>query len=585
MNIVLSTLNARFSHSSLSLASLAASCRNQGQITIREYTINQAHPEILADLFLLQPDIVCFSCYIWNIEETLHLCHDLKKVSPGLLIILGGPEVSFNAAAIMKRRPEIDYVVKGEGEAVLNHIISRLTGADESAEVQGLCRRNGSHVYESDQLALVDDFVELPRPAYEQLASLKDRIIYYESSRGCPFNCTYCLSSTVPGVRYLPLARVEEDLKYLLGIGARQIKFVDRTFNADGRRAIHIMEFLLKQDSSSKFHFEIRSELLSDNFIEFLKSVPPERFYFEIGIQSTCQQALQAVNRPASWDKIRTRITRLRSETAVHLHLDLIAGLPWEDLNRFKESFNQVIGLAPHVLQLGFLKLLKGSPLAIDAAFHGYTFQEHPPYQILKNNYLSYHELVLLQDMEEMVERYYNSKAFNHTIGCLITDWYKGDAFSLFHDLAHFWREKGCYLKGHKRDEEYSLLFEFVNLSNPTNVQTVKEYLKFDYLQNQGPRHMPSVLQDGDGASSNQLAYNLVKNEELVMKYIPHLKKASIGDRRRRIHLEVFSVSPLAGSAAPCAHAVLFVYPPGSPRAKDCFLVNKMLLEATGGLG
>ncbi|MEQ8174456.1 MAG: B12-binding domain-containing radical SAM protein [Syntrophomonadaceae bacterium] len=584
MNIVFSTLNARFSHSSLSLASLAASCRGLGAITIHEYTINQAHPEILADLFLLHPDIICFSCYIWNIEKTLALCYDLKIVSPDLRIILGGPEVSFETKTIMKHHPEIDFIVKGEGEAVLNYIISRLTDTDEFSQVEGLCWRDGDNIYTSENLALVKNFSELPRPAYEQLASLKDRIIYYESSRGCPFNCTYCLSSTVPGVRFLPLARVQEDLKYLLSIGARQIKFVDRTFNADERRAIHIMEFILGQDSSSKFHFEIRAELLSDSFINFLKSVPPGRFYFEIGIQSTCPEALQAVNRPASWDKSRSIITQLRLETAVHLHLDLIAGLPREDLNRFKESFNQVLGLAPHVLQLGFLKLLKGSPLAIDADRHGYAFQEQPPYQILKNNYLSYQELVLLQDIEEVLERYYNSQVFYHTIGYLIENWYRGDAFRLFQDIAHFWREKDCYLKGHKRDEEYSLLYEFANLINPPNIQTVKEYLKFDYLQNQGPRHMPSVLQDGDAASSNELAYNLVKNEELVMKFIPHLKKASIGDRRRRIHLEIFSVSPLTGAAAPCAHAVLFVYPPGSPRAKDCFLVNTMLLEATGGL-
>jgi len=349
MNIVFSTLNARFSHSSLSLASLASSCRERGAITIREYTINQAHSEILADLFLLGPDVIGFSCYVWNIEETLRLCKDLKKVSPSLLIILGGPEVSFNAAEIMKRHSEIDFIVKGEGEAVLNHILGALGSREGFAGVPGLCWRQEKGVCESENLALVKDFGRLPLPAYEQLASLQERIIYYESSRGCPFNCAYCLSSTVPGVRFLPLARVKEDLAYLLKFGARQIKFVDRTFNADEQRAIQIMDFLLKQDAAGKFHFEIRAELLSDYFIKFLASVPPERFYFEIGIQSTCHEALQAVNRPASWDKTRKRIVQLKNETAVHLHLDLIAGLPWEDLNRFKKSFNQVISLAPDV--------------------------------------------------------------------------------------------------------------------------------------------------------------------------------------------------------------------------------------------
>jgi radical SAM superfamily enzyme YgiQ (UPF0313 family) len=579
MNIVFCTLNARFSHSSLSLASLAASCRSRGSITIREYTINQAHSEILADLFLLQPDIICFSCYIWNIEATLRLCHDLKEVSPGLRVILGGPEVSFDAAAVMKRHSEIDFIVKGEGEAVLDHILSSFDSVDGLIGTEGLCWRDGSRVYESEDLALVDDFSELPRPAYELLASLKDRIIYYESSRGCPFNCTYCLSSTVPGVRFLPLARVQEDLKYLLGIGARQIKFTDRTFNADEQRAMQIMDFLLQQNSPGKFHFEIRAELLSDSFIKFLASVPPERFYFEIGIQSTCPQALQAVNRPASWAKTRKRISQLRSDTSLHLHLDLIAGLPWEDLNRFKESFNQVIGLSPDVLQLGFLKLLKGSPLGIDASLHGYVFQEHPPYQILKNKYLGYHELVLLQDIEEMVERYYNSQAFNHTLAYLIENWYQGDAFKLFQDLAHFWREKSCYLKGHKRDEEYSLLYEFASQNRLPIALAVKEYLKFDYLLHQGPRHLPAILQNGDCASPSELAYTLVKNEELVLKYIPHLKKASIGDRRRRIHLEMFSVSPLSTTVNPSPHAILFVYPPGSPRAKEYFMVNKTLLQ------
>lgn len=578
MNIVFSTLNARFSHSSLSLASLASSCRERGAITIREYTINQAHFEILADLFLLKPDVIGFSCYIWNIEETLRLCQDLKKVTPRLRIILGGPEVSFNAAAIMKRHPEIDFIVKGEGEAVLNHILSVLDSRDGFTGVPGLCWREGSGVYESEDLALVEDLGEIPLPAYEQLASLQDRIIYYESSRGCPFNCTYCLSSTVPGVRFLPLARVKEDLACLLKIGARQIKFVDRTFNADEQRAIEIMDFLLKQDGASKFHFEIRAELLSDYFIKFLASVPPDRFYFEIGIQSTCLKALQAVNRPASWDKTRKRIIQLKNETAVHLHLDLIAGLPWEDLGRFKDSFNQVVNLAPDVVQLGFLKLLKGSPLGIDADLHGYVFQEHPPYQILKNNYLGYYELVLLQDVEEMVERYYNSKAFAYTMGYLIGNTYQGDAFRFFQELAHFWREKSCYLKGHKREEEYLLLYEFAVQNRVPNTLAIKEYLRFDYLLHQGPRHLPVVLQNGDYPYSNELAYAFVKNEQLVLKYLPQLIKAGVGDRRRRIHLETFSLSPLMDAANPSPHAVLFIYPPGSPRAREYFLINKTLL-------
>lgn len=581
MNIVFCTLNARFSHSSLSLASLASSCRNRGAVSVREYTINQPYSEILADLYLLKPDIICFSCYIWNIEEILHLSHDLKIASPTLCVILGGPEVSYEATAIMTRHPEIDFIIKGEGEAVLDYILGMLDKPAELALLEGLCWRDGANIYESKELALVEDIGQLPLPAYDLLAPLQDRIIYYESSRGCPFNCSYCLSSTMPGVRFLPLARVREDLNYLLAIGARQIKFVDRTFNADEQRAIDIMEYLLQRDDSGKFHFEIRAELLSDRFIEFLASVPPKRFHFEIGIQSTCSQALQAVNRPASWEKTRIRIRQLRDKTAVHLHLDLIAGLPWEDFGRFKKSFNQTIGLAPDVLQLGFLKLLKGSPLCADASRHGYAFQEHPPYQILKNNYLGYHELVELQDIEEMVERYYNSRAFAHTMRYLIADFHGDDAFKIFQELAHFWRKRGCYLKAHKRDAEYIMLYEFACQNHPSVAQNTKEFLRFDYLINQGPRHLPAVLQNvEEETSSNELAYALVKNEALVSQYIPHLKTASIGDRRRRIHLDMFSVSPLTGTSNPYPHAVLFVYPPGSPRAKDYYLVNERLLKA-----
>lgn len=579
MHIVFCTLNARFSHSSLSLACLAASCRDRGIITIREYTINQAHNEILADLFLLDPDTICFSCYIWNIEQTLNLCRDLKKISPGLRIILGGPEVSFNAGPLMKSNPEIDLIVKGEGEAALNDFLSNPHNPDVLSSIDGLCFRNGSIIYEGESLALVNDFKDLPRPAYDLLTSLRNRIIYYESSRGCPFNCTYCLSSTIPGVRYLPLSRVQEDLKYLLDFGSRQIKFVDRTFNADEQRARQIMSFLLQQDSQTKFHFEIRAELLSDSFLEFLASVPAERFYFEIGIQSTCPQALQAVNRPGSWDKARERIIYLRDKTSIHLHLDLIAGLPWEDLNRFQESFNQVIGLSPDVLQLGFLKMLKGSPLGIDALLHGYAFQEHPPYQILKSNYLSYQDLALLQDMEEMVERFYNSQAFIHTIQYLLEKPYQGDAFGFLKELASFWREREHYLRGHKRDEEYSLLYEFMKQCHPEQSPVIRDYLKFDYLLNQGPRHLPVVLQSNDSAISNDLAYALVKSEQHIAQYIPHLKEASIGDRRRRIHLEFFLESPLTDSVYPSPQAVLFVYPPGSPRAEGTFLIDKTSLQ------
>lgn len=575
MHIVFCTLNARFSHSSLALASLAASCRDQGRISIREYTINQAQHEITADLFLQQPDVICFSCYIWNIEQTLQLSRDLKKISPGIRIILGGPEVSFNAGQILHNLPEIDLIVKGEGELVLNYVLSNPENLDDLAAIDGLCYRKGGTIYESNNLALIDDLSQLPRPAYELLASLKHRIIYYESSRGCPFNCAYCLSSTVPGVRYLPVSRVQEDLRYLLGIGSRQIKFVDRTFNSDEPRARRIMTFLLLQENQTKFHFEIRAELISDSFIEFLTSVPAERFYFEIGIQSTCPQALQAVNRPASWEKIQKRIRQLREETAIHIHLDLIAGLPCEDLKCFQKSFNQVIGLYPDVLQLGFLKLLKGSPLDLDTSLNGYSFQEHPPYQILQSEYLSYQELVLLQDMEELVERYYNSKAFKHTLYFLIAESYQGDAFRLFRDMANFWREKEYYLKGHKRDEEYSLFFDFINQNRPELYLPVREYLKFDYLLNQGPRHLPEVLYNNGSINSNELAYTLVKNEELVLQYIPHLKDASIGERRRRIHLELFSFSPLSGTDSLSPHLVLFVYPPGNPRAMAYYLINQ----------
>ncbi len=566
MRVALVALNAKYTHTSLSIACLASACEaGECTVMVREYTINQHSSDILADIYGIRADVLCFSCYIWNIEIILRLVREYKSIVPETRIILGGPEVSYNAGEILRNYPDIDYIVRGEGERSLPDLLGKLYREESPGNLDGITFWHHGNVIENPDRKPVQDLDQLPRPAYNCLHDLENRVIYYESSRGCPFQCGYCLSSLEHSLRLHSMARIQKDLHYLLEQGIRAIKFVDRTFNASESRALEIMKYLLAQSDEVRCHFEIRAELISDEFIDFLKIVPAQRFYFEIGIQSTNPDTLEAVKRKSNWDIAGDRIRRIRQETQVHLHLDLIAGLPHEDYGRFKTSFNDVMSLRPHVLQLGFLKLLKGSPLEADCGLYGYTAQQHPPYEILKAEHISYEQIVMLHRVEDLLERYFNSNVFSHTIAFAVDEIYEGEYFDFFEELACFWIENNHFNRAHKRSAEYSLLADFFRHRHPGS--RYNEFIKLDYLLFQGPHRIPDLIERNDSGQISEKLYSLLKDDEFVKKHIPDMRHLQPGERRRRVHLEYMNIDPNNGKD--CHNLpVIFVYPKGSQLAQ-----------------
>ena len=413
MKILLTTLNSKYIHSNLALRylySVAGSYRDQMEID--EYTINHTDDYIFTELMRKDSKLYCFSCYIWNIERILYLARTLKQAKPNVKILLGGPEVSYEGEEYLFQNPCVEYVNQREGEgpffAFLKQYFSTVLDYDS---VWGLLYRADNIVRKNKPCPPLK-FESVPNP-YEQLPAEEDKILYYESSRGCPFRCAYCLSCIDRQVRALPLDRVREDLKYFIYKRVKQVKFVDRTFNYDAYRSLEIMKYLIEKDNGfTNYHLEICGELLTEEHYRLLEGVRPGLFQFEIGVQSTNPSTLNAINRRGNFEKITEAVQRLRKIGGIHLHLDLIAGLPLEDYSRFRHSFNDVYNLQPDAFQVGFLKLLKGTPLREDAKIYGYVYRQKAPYEVITNSYISADGLVRLKMIADMVDLYYNRGGF-----------------------------------------------------------------------------------------------------------------------------------------------------------------------------
>ncbi len=558
MKILLTTLNAKFIHSSLALAYLKAYCQTDfADIQIREYTINEPTANILADIYSCQPDVICFSCYIWNIEIVKILCADLKQIMPAVTIIAGGPEVSYDAEAFLNENPAIYCVIRGEGEAALLELLHSIRQQISPRNTSGITYRENSMVVNDDR-PLIDDLDTIPFPYENELARYKNRTVYYETSRGCPFNCSYCLSSTIKGVRYFSLERVKRDLKYLMDNRLPAVKLVDRTFNADEKRAKEIMAFIIQNNHITKFHCEIDAALLSPEMLLFLREVPTGMFDFEIGIQSTFPPALAAVNRDRNWQKQSSNIAQLTQYGNIHIHLDLIAGLPYEDYNQFKTSFDQVYDLKPDVIQLGFLKLLKGSLLRDRSQEHGYKFETKPPYQVLANQYITYPELLKLSQIEDLISRYYNTGMVSNFLSYTIAHCYQGDAFAFWERFADFLDEQSFFRCGHKREAEYTLLFEFIRQEQGAD-RHLDELLKLDYFINNRERNLPAVLTSHNPDDVNEVLYACLKDPSFIARLLPDILGRTPREIRRLVHLEYLF---LDGSYKPSTEMVplLFIY-------------------------
>lgn len=483
MKNLLVAINAKYAHSSLAIRYLKKyNEKAPWAPELLEFTINQHEDDIIRTLMTHECQVITFSCYIWNYEMVLRICRDLKTINPSLKILLGGPEVSYGGQAILEAHPFIDVIMEGEGEVTYGCVCKALFDNQDLGQVAGIVYR-GTEIVATGQRPPMANLDAIPFP-YDDFIGLEHKKLYYESSRGCPFTCQYCLSSTTGKVRYFTLDRVKKDLLVFLNHGVPQVKFVDRTFNADPKRALDMMIFIQEHDKGiTNFHFEVVASLLDQATMDFLKTCRKGLFQFEIGVQTTHPETMVAIKRNINFDTLSEKVRTLLTYDNIHLHLDLIAGLPYEDYETFLNSFEDVYSLRPQMLQLGFLKLLKGSGLRRNKDMYGYVYSNYAPYEIYYNAYISYQDLSSLKDLEEMVETYYNNTRFRHSLDMIISHFYTR-AVDFYLALASYFRDKGHFDQPLKTSYMYEVLLNFYKEVHAKDVEGFKSVLQYDYYLN-----------------------------------------------------------------------------------------------------
>lgn len=457
---------------------------------IKEFSINDRVENILEGIIEEKPDVVAFSCYIWNMEFVNRIAELIKLVNPNIEILYGGPEVSYEGKEFLENHPG-EYVIVGEGEKTFREFVLYKLGDGKIEDIKGLNYKMDGKVFENPKRPEMD-MNELVFPyTYEE--DINNKIVYYEASRGCPFKCKYCLSSVMHGVRFLDVERVKKELKYFMERGLKLVKFVDRTFNCNREYTVELLKYLSEQDTDTRFHFEVAADLLTDDQIEILNNAPKGRFQLEVGVQTTNNEVLYNINRYITYENIKQKVLKVASGKNVIQHLDLIAGLPGEDLDSFKKSFNDVHAIRPDEIQLGFLKLLKGSSMREEAEKWGIVYSPYAPYEIIRSKDISYEELLLLKKVEAMVDKYYNSCKFNNVIKFFLNIYDK--PFDFYYDLAMFFEEKGNFKKSIGNVEYYKILLDFyLEKIGREDEDLFKEVLKFDYLCFNKKRWLPDFL-------------------------------------------------------------------------------------------
>ena len=525
MNVVLSTLNSKFIHSSLALRYLKAYGEAHGQAyDIVEYTINMPVLHILSDITEHDIDILGFACYIWNIEMTLHVVDMVKAVRPDIKIVLGGPEVSFTADELLERCPNIDYIVQGEGEEAFHALVTALHLGNDGLDpvIPGVRGRRDGSILGSLEAVEVSDLSSIPFPYTEEdMDDLEHKIIYYESSRGCPFSCQYCLSGNKNTVRFFPQERTLEELQWFIDHGVKQVKFVDRTFNCAPHHHRPLMEFMRDSDTDMNFHLEMEPELMTEWETNILCETPPGRIQIEVGVQSTHKKTLDAINRYNDWPYIQKSIRPIIQAGRTHVHMDLIVGLPHEDFNRFGQSFNDLFSLQPHALQIGFLKLLKGSGVR---RMREYKYVADPlaPYEVLSTHVLPYDDVRFLKYFEDVFERFYNSERFRTTFGYIGQQLIHGetDAFTYFCDMTRAWLKEGNHKVNLKDIDQIEFLYRFFLAKGDT---IAAELLQYDTLVSyRGKVRSEAVGLPKQTKELLQVGEAFWRNEEIASTFIPN---------------------------------------------------------------
>lgn len=487
MNVICTTLNAKYIHTNLAIRLLKAYAAPEYTIQIKEYIVKDPTFNIVSDLYQSNSDVIGFSCYIWNIEATIKVINLLKKVNPSLLIVLGGPEVTYDTEEWMAKIPEVDFIVIGEGEYTFKMLLNEIKQSSDFGKVPGLAYRKEGKVVTTPQTNKLD-LRDIPSPYRipEDLPQLSKRITYFETSRGCPFTCQYCLSSIEVGVRYFEREKVKEELRFLMANGAKTIKFLDRTFNISRSYALEIFRFLIDEHTpGTVFQFEITADIMRPEVIEFLNKEAPEGlFRFEIGVQSTNDRTNQLVKRKQNYSKLTRTVMMIKEGGKIDQHLDLIAGLPEEDYASFRKTFNDVFEFRPEELQLGFLKMLRGTGLRHQAQEWGYTYMDYSPYEILGNNVLPFSDIVKIKQVEDILEKYWNDHRMDTTMEYLISSVFP-TPFDFFQDFGSFWDKQGWSKIGHQLEDLYRRLQAFLTNAAIKDIDIVISLMKYDYLKNQ----------------------------------------------------------------------------------------------------
>lgn len=566
MNILLIAINAKYIHSNPAVFSLKA-CTGiyEPYVNILEFTINQQPSYLLQEIYKRQPDVAAFSCYIWNRNILDAVLPDLHKILPHTDFWAGGPEVSYNAEEIIDRW-QLRGVMTGPGEASFAHLVS--------------CYMNGS----ADSLPAILDVTDTKRlsldeipfwyTASEEKNMINDcchRIIYYESSRGCPFSCSYCLSSLDKNMDFRSVPRVCQELDFFLDKKVPQVKFVDRTFNCKKEHALPILRHILEHDNDiTNFHFEIAADLLDEDYFEILRQMRPGAVQLEIGVQSTCPKTIAAIDRRMDFQKIASIVNRISSWNNIHLHLDLIAGLPFENLDTFRISFNDVYALRPEQLQLGFLKVLKGSAMELRAPQYDLIYTSLPPYEVLSTKWLSYEEICLLKQIEEVLEIYYNSGQFTHTMNFLCD--FFDTPFTMYENLAFWYMEHDLFGIQSSRIKKYEILLDFGLYSiasqteNDRQTSLLREYITYDLYLREHMKNRPGFAAPSD--QWKESIHTILHREAETHALFPELKDCNYRELTKTLHVEVFD------HIFDTPRIVLFCYERRSPLTNNCITVE-----------
>ncbi|BDF35613.1 B12-binding domain-containing radical SAM protein [Lachnospiraceae bacterium] len=575
MKILLAAINAKYIHSNLAVHSLRAYAQSyympqEGgaapETDIAEYTVNQQPDQILMDIYRRKPDVICFSCYIWNIAYVEDMVRELKKICPDTHIWLGGPEVSYDTPDVLRRLPEVSGVMRGEGEETFTELCciyctKGLSGAaDEFGPVNGITYRGRDGGIVENPCREVLDLSSVPF-VYRDMEGFRNKIVYYESSRGCPFSCSYCLSSVDKKLRFRDTALVKQELQIFMDAGVPQVKFVDRTFNCSHKHAMDIWTYITEHDNGiTNFHFEVAADLLTEEELKLLEKMRPGLIQLEIGIQSTNPRTIEEIRRTMDYERVKHIVRRIQGYGNIHQHLDLIAGLPYEDMDSFGRSFDDVYALHPEQLQLGFLKVLKGSWMERQKEAYGLVHKSKPCYEVLYTDWITYDDILRLKGIEEMVEVYYNSGQYTRTIGSLEEEF--GSPFEMYDRIRGYYVEHNHMDVQHKRSARYGILLDFITEWCREKAEYYRDLLTFDYYLRENAKTRPEFA--GSYVLTKEEVRQFYEKEEQERHFLIGYEAFDRNQMRKMTHLERFTClkktvlfdymqrNPLNGEARTC---------------------------------